>query len=50
MGHLSSKNIVKVYNIQDLNHFVPWMRPDLIVDAINILNKQITDDSLSYEK
>ncbi len=46
IDHLDSKNIIKVYTIQDLNHFVPWKRPDLIIGAINILNKQLTDDSL----
>jgi hypothetical protein len=31
--HLPKKN-VKLFNDAELNHFVPWNRPDLIKDAI----------------
>ena len=32
--HLPKNSILKVMRIPDLNHFVPWKRPDLIMDAI----------------
>jgi len=31
---LNSKNILKVNRVPKLNHFVPWLRPDLILDGI----------------
>ena len=32
--HLPNGSVLKVVRIEDLNHFVPWERPDLILDGI----------------
>ena len=34
VAHLRHENIVKVVRVADLNHFVPWKRPDIIFDSI----------------
>ena len=44
LQHLDQKIVTKVFRIPDLNHFVPWKRPDLILDGVqeikNALEKQ----------
>jgi pimeloyl-ACP methyl ester carboxylesterase len=37
--HLEPKTILKVIRVPGLNHFVPWKRPDLIVDAIRVVDR-----------
>lgn len=32
--HLDQKIIVKVMRVKEMNHFIPWKRPDLIFDGI----------------
>jgi pimeloyl-ACP methyl ester carboxylesterase len=39
---LDQKTIVKVMRIPELNHFVPWKRPNLIVEGIQIVNSSLT--------
>jgi pimeloyl-ACP methyl ester carboxylesterase len=34
VAHLNPDNLVQVVRVADLNHFIPWKRPDLIRDAI----------------
>lgn len=38
VSHLNSKSVVKVFRISDMNHFVPWKRPDLIKQAIEAVH------------
>jgi pimeloyl-ACP methyl ester carboxylesterase len=40
-SHLDSKVILEADLIPELNHFVPWKRPELIVDAIEKVNRVI---------
>lgn len=40
--HLDKKTVLKVRRVPELNHFIPWKRPDLIVDGINELNNAIS--------
>lgn len=39
LKHLDKKTVLKVRRERDLNHFVPWKRPDLIFDGIRTINK-----------
>ena len=36
--HLDHKTILKVMRVKDMNHFVPWQHPELIIEGINLLN------------
>ncbi len=36
--HLDKKSIIDVVRIKDMNHFVPWQRPELIIEGINKVN------------
>ncbi len=38
--HLEPKTILKVIRVHGLNHFVPWKRPDLIIDAIRVVDQE----------
>lgn len=40
--HLDPHLIVQVMKVPEMNHFVPWKRPDLIFDAIRTLKQQKT--------
>ena len=37
MGQLPPEKILQVVRVPNLNHFVPWKRPDLILDAVEKL-------------
>ncbi len=39
--HLLNSQIVKTSLIPDMNHFVPWMHPELITESINEVNNAI---------
>lgn len=39
--HLDSKKVVKIMRVPDTNHFIPWMRPDLIIDGIQVVDEEI---------
>jgi pimeloyl-ACP methyl ester carboxylesterase len=39
--HLPEKNVLEADLIPGLNHFVPWKRPDLIIEAIQKVNRAI---------
>jgi pimeloyl-ACP methyl ester carboxylesterase len=41
ISHLRADQIVKIDRIAGLNHFIPWQRPDLIVDGIQTLEKEL---------
>ena len=41
VSHLRSEQIVKIDRVAGLNHFVPWKRPDLILDGIWSLEKTL---------
>ena len=38
VAHLNPKVVVKVLRISNLNHFVPWKRPDLILEGIEAVH------------
>ena len=39
--YLNEKLVIMTFREPELNHFVPWLRPDLILKSIQILNAQI---------
>lgn len=39
--NLKQDQIVKVMRIPDLNHFVPWKRPELIIESIQLVNNAV---------
>ena len=41
---LDPKLILKIDRVEGLNHFVPWKRPDLIIDAISVLDSALKSD------
>ncbi len=36
--NLNQKNVVKIFKIQEMNHFVPWKHPELIFQGIHEIN------------
>ncbi len=36
--NLNQKNVVKIFKIQEMNHFVPWQHPELIFQGIHEIN------------
>ena len=43
VAHLKQEQILKLNLVSGLNHFVPWKRPDLILDGIWTLNETLSD-------
>ena len=39
--NLNEKQILMVFREPELNHFVPWLRPDLIIKSIRTINNQL---------
>ena len=37
VNHLRTNTVINVVRVPELDHFVPWKRPDLILDALDIL-------------
>jgi pimeloyl-ACP methyl ester carboxylesterase len=44
LAHLAPEDVLKVERVAELNHFVPWKRPDLIKDAIFLVNSEHTKE------
>ena len=47
--NLNSKTVVKVIRVPGLNHFVPWKRPDLILDNLKLLASDINRNGSEHD-
>ena len=43
--NLNEKQILMIFREPELNHFVPWLRPDLILKSIQIVNTKLNASS-----